>query len=71
MTTWYRYYALVIAVHVLEVAIVGSAAAIVKWARPSYDIMDILVTIAIGMIAGGIYMLSINRIVEHERSISS
>jgi hypothetical protein len=62
LTAWYRYYALVIAVHVLEVAIVGSAAAIVKWARPTYPIMDVLIMIAVGMIAGAVYILSINRL---------
>jgi hypothetical protein len=67
LTTWYRYYALVIVVHALEVAIVGSAAAIIKSARPSYDMTDILIIISVGMIAGAIYLLSINRLIKHEQ----
>lgn len=67
MVTWYRYYALVIAVHALEVAIVGSAAAIIKSVRPAYDMIDVLIIIAVGMIAGAIYLLSIGRLERHER----
>jgi hypothetical protein len=62
MVAWYRYYALVIAVHALEVAIVVSAVAIIKSIRPAYDITDILITVAVGMIAGAIYLFSIDRI---------
>jgi len=62
MVTWYRYYAVVIAVHVLEIAIVGSAVAIIKSIRPTYDTTDVLTMVAVGMIAATIYMFSINRI---------
>ena len=56
-----------IAVHVLEFAIVGSAAAIMKSVRPDYDIRDVLIMIAVGMIAGAIYILSISQLERRER----
>jgi hypothetical protein len=67
LVTWYRFYALFVAVHALEVAIVGSAAVIVKSVRPSYDIRDVLAIVAVGMIAGAIYILSMNRLARYER----
>lgn len=56
-----------IAIHVLEVVIVGSAVALVMSARPAYNVRDVFVIIAVGMIAGAIYALSINRLIEREK----
>ena len=67
LVSWYRYYALVIAVHALEVVIVGSAAALMILIRPAYETKDVLVMIAVGMVAGAIYIMSMTRLVRHER----
>ena len=67
MVTWYRYYALVIAVHALEVVIISSAAVLIISIRPSYERRDVLVMIAVGMVAGAIYLASMTRLVRHER----
>jgi hypothetical protein len=68
MNTWYKYYGLVIAVHVLELVIVASTVAIVKLVRPAYSIPDVLVMVAVGMMAGMIYLSSMVRLERHERS---
>ena len=59
MVSWYRHYTLIIAVHVLEVVIVGLAVVIVNSVRPTYNVTDVIAIIAVGMIAGAIYVLSV------------
>jgi glucose uptake protein GlcU len=55
-----------IAVHVLEVAIVGLTVAIVESNRPAYSTTDVLMMIAVGMIAGAIYIESMRWITKYE-----
>jgi hypothetical protein len=59
LVSWYRHYTLIIAVHVLEVVIVGLAVVIVNSVRPTYNVTDVIAIIAVGMIAGAIYVLSV------------
>jgi len=49
------------------VTIVGSATAMIKLVKPAYDTMDVLIIIAVGMIAGAIYLLSMNRVEKQVR----
>ncbi len=60
--TWFRYYTWMILVHVLEVVIIGSAVTVFKWLRPEYDLRDLLVIIAVGMIAGALYPFCMSQI---------
>ena len=62
MNPWHKHYTLSIALHVLFVAIVGSAVATVRSIRPAYETMDVLVIVAVGMIAGILYLASVNRL---------
>lgn len=55
-----------IGVHVLEVIIIALAVAIIELVRPTYAPVDVLMIIAVGMIAGAIYVESLRRVNERE-----
>ena len=56
---------LVMALHVIEVAIVASTVTFIHTVKPAYSAIDLMMIIAVGMIAGAIYIESIKRIVGH------
>jgi hypothetical protein len=55
---WQRYYIILIGVHVLEIIIISLAVAFMEFVKPSYSTVDVLVMIAVGMLAGAGYVES-------------
>jgi general stress protein CsbA len=66
MAAWKKHYVLMIGVFVLEVALIGLAVLMMQSIRPAYNTVDVLMMIAVGMIAGTIYVESMRWITEHE-----
>jgi len=51
-----------IGIHVLEVAIILSTLDVVRSFRPAYSALDVLSILAVGMIAGAVYILTVTRL---------
>lgn len=66
LTAWQRHYILIIGVHALEVIIISSAVAFMQSVKPSYSTVDVLVMIAVGMLAGAGYVESMRWIERHK-----
>jgi len=65
LKAWQKHYVLAIAVHVMEVAIIALTVMVIQSIKPAYGTADLLMIIAAGMIAGTIYIKSMERITEN------